>query len=167
MDKASELKKRLREVVGLDLILPITGTVVSVDTDHCRVKLKSGLIVSDVKLQATISRGSNFLRLIPKVDSTVVMISLTADLNNLTVVKFDEVEKVEYSQNGLEVLIDSTDRKVSIKNSEASLVEVLEDLTTLLKSFKVYTPAGPSGTALPDSVVLINQLEVKYKKLLK
>lgn len=157
----------MREVIGADPNLPITAKVVSVENDHCKVQLKSGLIVSDVKLKATISSGSNFLRLVPKVGSSVVMISLTADLNNLTVIKFDEVEKVEYNQNGLEVLIDSTDKKVSIKNSEASLVDVFEDLTTLLKSFKVYTPSGPSGTALPDSVTLINQLELKFKKLLK
>lgn len=185
MDKPSELKKRIREIVGANPNLPLTGVVEAVENDYCTVALKSGLPVSDVKLKATISNGNDYLKLIPKVGSTVVMISLTGDENNLTIIKIDEAEKIEYNQNGLEILIDSidskvsikknglevlidgSDSKVSIKNDQVSLIDVFSDLATLLKQLKVFTPAGPSGTPLPDTIAAIVQLELNFNQLLK
>ena len=77
------------------------------------------------------------------------------------------METAQDGQDGLEVLIDSTDKKVSIKNDQVSLLGILNDLATLLKQLKVYTPAGPSGTPLPDTIAAIQQLEVDYKQLIK
>lgn len=167
MDKPSEIKKYIKQIVGATLNLPVTAVVKSVTDDHCSVELKSGLVLTDVKLKATISTGSDYLRLLPKVGSTVVMISLTGTLDNLSIIKVDEIEKVEYSQNGLEVLIDSTDKKVSIKNDTCSLVDVLTDLVMALKGLKVFTPVGPSGTPLPDTILKLEQFETKFKTLLK
>lgn len=167
MDKSVEIKKRLREIVGVHPNLPFTGVVQSVEDESCTVKLKSGFSVSDVKLKATISKGVNFLQVIPKIGSTVLMISLTGDKDNLTIIKVDEAEKVNYYQNGLEILIDSTDKKIAIKNEEASLVDVLKDLMELLKKLKVFTPVGPSGTPLPETILSIQELEYKFNALLK
>ena len=72
-----------------------------------------------------------------------------------------------FNENGLTVEIDSTDGKVKIKNAETSLFDIMQDLSTLLKQLKVYTPAGPSGTPLPDSIMAIQQFETKFKKILK
>ena len=166
MDKLVQIKKRLREIVEVTPNLPITATVVAVENDYCTVELKSGLHISDVKLKATIG-NDDYLKVIPKVGSTVVVISLTGDKNNLVLLKIDEAEKIEYKQSGLEVLIDSTDGKVSIKNSELSLIDVFSDLAALLKELKVYTPAGPSGTPLPDTIAAITELEAEFNQLLK
>ena len=167
MDKTVELKRRLRDIVGAKPNLPITGIVQSVEQDHCTVELKGGFVVSDVKLKATISEGDNYIKLIPKVGSAVVMISFTEDKNNLAIVKIDEIEQVDYKQDGLEVFIDSTDGKVSVKNNQVSLIDVFSDLATLLKQFKVKTPAGPSEGLLPDTLAAIIQLETTFNKLLK
>lgn len=167
MDKTVELKKRLQEIVGANPNLPITGIVKAVENDYCTVELSGGFTVSDVKLKATISDGDNYIKVIPKVDSTVIMISLTGDKNNLAVIKVDEIEQVDYKQDGLEVLIGSTDGKVSVKNNSVSLVDVFADLAALLKQFKVHTPVGPSGTPLPDTIAAITQLEGKFNQLLK
>ncbi|MDB0603194.1 hypothetical protein PL373_19085 [Tenacibaculum maritimum] len=167
MDKAVEIKKRLREIVGANPNLPITGVVKSVESESCTVQLKSGFSVSDVKLKATISDGSDYLKIVPKIGSNVLMISLTGDKNNLTVIKIDEAEKIAYIQNDLSVLIDSTDKKISVKNNETSLVDIFKDLTDLLKKLKVFTPAGPSGTPLPKTILAIEQLEVDFNRLLK
>jgi hypothetical protein len=67
----------------------------------------------------------------------------------------------------LNLVIDSTDGKISISNNTVSVKDVFQQLTDLLKGFKVYTPAGPSGTALPDVVILINQFETAFKTILK
>lgn len=166
MSNLSELKKLMREVVGANPNLPITATVKSVDGDSCTVTLKGGLVLTDVKLKATIS-GDNYLRLIPKVGSTVLLLSLSGDLSNLTVIKFDETERFEYRQDGLDIIIDSGEGKIQVKNDQVSLKEILTDLSDFLKLFKVNTPSGPSTNVMPDTVLKIEEFEYKFKQLLK
>lgn len=167
MDKLKEIRKKLIEAVNANPNLPLTGTVKSVEGDSCSVQLKSGLVLTDVKLKATITEGDSYLIPTPVKGSTVVLLSLSGSLDNLTVIKFDEIEKLEYKQNGLELIFDSTDGKVSIKNEAVSLLEILTDLANTLKQLKVFTPVGPSGTPLPNSILAIEQFETKFKTLLK
>jgi len=167
MAEPSEIRKAMIAAVGANPNLPITAIVQTVEHETCSIKLKSGLVCTDVKLKASVTESENFIKLVPKVGSTVLVLSLSGDINNLAVIKVDEVEKVVFSQDGLEVLIDSTDKKVSIKNESVSLVDVFADLATLLKQFKVATPAGPSGAVLPPTIESIEQLETKFNQLLK
>lgn len=167
MDKISEIKEKLREIVAANPNLPLKGLVKKVEAEQCDVMLESGLILTNVKLKATVNESENFMIAYPKIGSQILMLSLSGQLDNMTVIKVDEVEKLSYSQNGLKVLIDSTDGKVAVKNTDVSLYECFNDLVTLLKGFKVYTPAGPSGTALPPTVLKINQFETKFKEILK
>lgn len=166
MGDFSEIKKKLKEIVAANSNLPISGIVESVSGDSCSVKIKSGLVLTDVKLKATIG-NEDYLILTPKVGSAVLLLSLSGDLDNLTVIKVDQLEKMEYSQGGLIVLADSTDGKVSIKNNQASLVDIMTDLATLIKQLKVSTAMGPSGTPLPDTILAIEQFEMKFNQLLK
>jgi CxxC motif-containing protein len=85
----------------------------------------------------------------------------------LAVLRTDEIEKVVYKQNGLEVIIDSTDKKVSLKNESTSLKDILQALADLLKQFKVQTPSGISTVVAPDSLNAILQFENSFKQLLK
>lgn len=94
MDKLSKLKNALKEIVGANPNLPIKATVKSVESDHCTITLKSGLDLTNVKLKATID-GDNYLLIIPKVGSKVVALSLSGELDNLSVIKVDEVERIE------------------------------------------------------------------------
>jgi hypothetical protein len=167
MDTPTEIKTLIKKIVGANPNLPITGTVVSVQGESCTVKIVSGLVLTDVKLKATINEQKDFILVTPKVDSSVIMLSSTGDLNNLTIVKTDQFEKIEISQSGLIILIDSSDGKISIKNENVTLKEILTDLSTLLKSLKVFTPMGPSGTPLPDSITAIESFETKFNQLLK
>ncbi|MBP4140015.1 hypothetical protein [Flavobacterium geliluteum] len=167
MDTPAEIKELIKQIVGANPNLPITGKVVSVEGESCTVKLISGLKVSDVKLKATINGQDDFILVTPKEGSSVIMLSSTGDLNNLTVIKADQFEKMEIRQGGLIMLVDSSDGKISIKNETVTLKEILTDLATLLKSIKVYTGVGPSGTPLPDSVLAIESFESKINQLLK
>lgn len=162
----SDIKAMLREVVGAVANLPITGVVKSVEGDSCTVVLKSGLEVSDVKLKATIG-NDDFIILTPKKNSTVLMISHTGSVDNLTVIKVDQVEKMEYRQNGLNILVDSTDGKVQIKNDQVSFIDLLKDLKTLISQLTVSTPNGPSGLPLPPTQTALTQFESKFNQLLK
>ncbi len=167
MADLTEIKKLLREIVGANPNLPVSGVVVGVDGDVCEVQLKSGLKLTDVKLKATSNEADSYVLVTPKVGSQVLMLSHSGDLNNMTVIKVDDVEKIEFKQNDLVVLIDGSDKKVSIKNDQCNLVEALSDLVTLLKNLKVFTPSGPSGKPLPPTITALSQFEVKIKNLLK
>ncbi|NRR90663.1 hypothetical protein HSX10_03695 [Winogradskyella undariae] len=167
MNKITDIKKYLKEIVGANPNLPIKATVTAVQAEQCDVELEGGLKLTNVKLKATVTDGDDFMIAYPKVGSKVLLISLSGELDNLTVIKVDDVEKVHYKQNGLEVFIDSTDGKVAIQNNDVSFHEFFTDLYDLLKTFKVFTPAGPSGTPLPPTVLKIEGFKTKFNKILK
>lgn len=166
MATPSEIKELIRKVVGANPNLPVSGTVVSVEGDVCTVKINDDLTVTDVKLKATVG-GNNHIITTPKVGSHVKMLSLSGDADNFTVIKVNEIEKLEYKQDGLELTVDSTTGKVSLKNKEVSLFAILNDLAGLLKKLKVSTPNGPSGTPLPPTIQAIMKFEGDVKKILK
>ncbi len=167
MDKIAQIRQLLHEVIKVKPNLPIQAMVTAVHHDYCSVQLVSGLELSDVKLKATISKGNEFMVITPVIGSVVTLLSNTGNLDNLTVIKVDQVQKIEIRQNGLQIITDSKDSKVSVKNQDTSLVDILTDLATLLKQLKVYTPTGPSGLPLPDTITAITKFETKFKQLLK
>jgi len=167
MADVKDIKAKLREILGDEPNQPITGEVTEVAEETCSIKLKSGFVATDVKLKATITESKNKMILYPKVGTTVHAIALNGSLENMVILKVDEVERVVYVQDGLEVIIDSTDKKISIKNDSVSLIDMCNELMALLKAFKVFTPSGPSGTPLPDTMASIQQVETKFKQLLK
>ena len=166
-----QLKRLLKEIVGKGdnarlSGFPLTGEVVSVEGESCTVAI-DGVEIPDVRLKATINEAENFLLLTPVVGSLVLLISLTGEISDLTAIKFDEVEKIEYKQDGLNVLIDSADKKVMVKNDSTSLVDLFSSLVNVLNQIKVLTSAGPSTGLTPDSISLIEQFEAEFKTLLK
>lgn len=149
MDKVSKIKEQLRQNVGVNLNLPIQAEVVSVEGKTCTVKLITGLQLTNVKLLVTDNDANDHVLILPKVGSKVLMISLTGDLSNLTVIKFNEIDKV------------------SIKNEEVSLLDQLLEFSGIIKQLKVYTPQGVSGNPIPDTIAKLTQFETNIKKLLK
>jgi hypothetical protein len=163
----TEIKEKLRAVVASNPNYPIRAIVTAIDGQTCSAKVIGGLVLSNIRLKATINPGTNYLLMTPQIGSDILLISGDGTLNDLTVIKVDQVQKVEIRQGGLLVLFDSSDSKVSIKNNDTSLKDIFSDLGRLLKQLKVSTPAGPSGTPLPDSIAAITSLETKFNKLLK
>lgn len=166
-DKIAEIKKKLQEVVGANPNYPIVGKVTAVDGETCSVKLVSGLELSGVKLNASVTDSDDYLLLEPVLNSDVLLLSGDGTLSNLYLIKVDQVAKFKFSQNGLKVEFDSTDKKVKIGNETADLKTILQDLATLLKGLKVFTPAGPSGVPLPATITKIEAFETSFKALLK
>lgn len=166
MDKLAEIKKRLQEF-GLKPNLPITAKVLSVENDTCTIELCSGLIITDVRLKATITSGEDSFLTTPQVGSDVILISQTGELSGLMVIKVDKVAKLKYKQNNLEVVIDSEDGKISIKNQAVSLKTLFDDLAALLREFKVATPVGPSGVVLPGTILKIEKFKNSLNQILK
>ena len=166
MTKYSEIRKYIQEIVGDMRNLPIPATVKEVQEDTCTVELHDGFELTDVKIRATIGE-EQYLKLIPKVGSKVLLLSLSGDLDNLTVIKIDQVAKIEYSQDGLQIIADSEDQKVKVENETCGLLEIMEDFTSILKGLKVYTIGGASGVPIQTTQVAIGELETKFKSLLK
>ncbi|QDP85191.1 hypothetical protein FNJ88_06290 [Chryseobacterium sp. SNU WT5] len=165
MDKTVKLKENLRLLVGANPNLPIDGIVTKISGDTCSVKL-GDFEISDIRLKAT-ADGTDNLLIIPKIGTRVLMLSTDGTIGNLTVIKCDVAEKIFYNENGLLVEIDSTTGKVKLQNNETSIKTLFQQLVDLLKTLKVFTPVGPSGIPLPDSIVKIENFETDFKTLLK
>ena len=165
-DKTAKLKENLRLLVGANPNLPIDGIVTKITGDTCSVLLIDDFEISDIRLKATADGQDNFL-IIPKVGTRVLMLSTDGTIGNLTVIKIDVAEKIFYNENGLYVEIDSTTGKVKLQNEETSIKSLFQQLVDMLKTLKVYTPVGPSGIPLPDSMNKIIQFETDFKTLLK
>lgn len=161
---ASEIRQYIQAIVGDMSNLPVSGVVQSVERETCSVELVGGLVVSDVRLKATVSGSDKKLLLTPKIGSTVLMLSSDLTVSNLTVIAVDEVEKIEILTDSLSIVVDD---KVSIKNDSTNLLDVFSDLFALLRTFQVTTPSGPSGAVLTPTVKKINAVEKSIKTLLK
>jgi hypothetical protein len=168
-DKIAEIKKKLQEVVGANPNYPIVGTVTAVDGETCSVKLVSGLVLSGVKLSASITDAEDYLLFEPAISSDVLMLSGDGTLSNLYLIKVDQVGKFKFSQGGMKVEFDSTDKKVKIENDTVNLKDLFTDLATILNSLKVSVVAvgAPSGNITPDVVTLVTNFSTKVDALLK
>ena len=164
-DKIAQLKSNIKAIIGATQNLPIDGFVTKITGDTCTVNI-NGFEISDVRLKTT-ANGKDNLLMIPAIGSQVLMISADGSIDNLTIIKCDQVSQFSYKENGLEVEIDSNSGKVSVKNETTNLLTLFEDLMSLLKDLKVYTLSGVSGKPIPPTILKLNQLESKFKTLLK
>ena len=169
MDKSSKIKKALQEVVNANPNYPIAATVTAVDGETCSVKLASGLVLSDVKINASVTGSADYLVLEPAVDSEVLLLSGDGTLSNLYLIKVDKIGKFKFSQSGMKVEFDSNDGKVKIENGTVNLKALFTDLATILNTLKVAVVGlgAPSGTITPDVVTLVTNFSTKVNSLLK
>lgn len=169
MDKIAEIKKRLKEVVDANPNYPIVGTVTAVDGETCSVKLVSGLVLSDVKINASVNGSADYLILEPAINSDVLLLSGDGTLSNLYLIKVDQIGKFKFSQSGMKVEFDSIDKKINIENGTVNLKDLFADLATILNNLKVGVVAlgAPSGTITPDVVTLVSKFSTKVNALLK
>lgn len=169
MDKHSQIKKLL-EGFGLKPNLPISATVQSIEDDTCTVKLASSLVLSDIRLKASIEAGADGLLIVPKIGSTIVIFSQTGELSGLMVLKVDAVEKIIYKKGAFECEIDGVTEKVLVKNTAVNLGDLIGNLIGAIKamSFTIATPDTINGstTALVN-LAQFTALEMQFKQLLK
>ncbi len=169
MGKEAEIKKALKDIVNANPNYPIVATVLAVDGEVCTVQLKSGLVLTDVKINASVTDSEDFLLLVPAYNSEVLMLSGDGTLANLYIIKVNEVGQFKFSQSGMKVEFDSTDGKIKIENGTVNLKALFTDLATILNSLKVsvVSVGAPSGTITPDVVTLVSDFSTKVNALLK
>jgi len=163
MDKVKQLAEKLKELGKNDAQVLLFGTVKSIEGLTCTVII-GDLDIDEVKLNASGEELVNMLLITPKLKSTVLIGSLSGDLRDLVVLKCDEPETILYKRNGLEVLMDSKDMKVSVKNNTASLKDILIDGKNLIRDIQVNPE---TGTLLPSMLPVLAQFELKVKALFK
>ena len=145
MDTGAEIKKALREALGINPNLAITATVVSVGVNTCSIKLAIELVLTDVRLCATISDEPDMMVIKPKVGSEVIAMSQTGKLDGLFIVKVDAVDNITFKKEDFEIIIDGTTKKVTIKNGTANLGQLMSNLIDTINSAQIITPQG-TGT---------------------
>jgi hypothetical protein len=165
MGKEAEIKRALIEALGVNPNLPITATVVSVEGRTCTVKLVSDLVLSDVRLCATINDDEDGFVIVPKIDSEIVMISQTGKLSGLMVLKVDAVETIKYKKGSFEFIIDGTDEKVTIKKDGANVGLLIDELITTISAAQIITPNGP-GTISPSTQAQLQTIKTKFNSIL-
>lgn len=166
MDKYAKLIDAMRQGIVPPAPMPImSGLVKAVDGESCTV-LINDVELTDVRLKATINGSANSLIQIPKTGSYVLVGSLTGDLKDLCVLKIDELEKLQYEQDGVKFTIDSTTQKVTVSNDAVNLKDIFQELANLLKAFVVLTPVGPSSGLLPNTLTAIDKFESDFKLIL-
>lgn len=165
MDKSTQVKRALAQALGINPNLPITATVVSVENDTCTVKLLSKLVLSDVRLKATITDEADSFLIVPKVNSEVILMSQTGALSGLMVIKVNAVESIRYKKGDFEFVVDGTTGKVTLKKSGANFGALVSDLIKEISKAIILTPAGP-GQIAASTKAKLTALDTKFKTLL-
>ena len=165
MDTGAEIKKALREALGINPNLAITATVVSVSGNTCSIKLASELVLTDVRLCATISDEPDMMVIKPKVGSEVIAMSQTGKLDGLFIVKVDAVDNITFKKEDFEIIIDGVTKKVTIKNSTANLGALMDSLIDTIVSAQILTPQGP-GTISPATQTQLTNIKTMFNALL-
>ena len=158
------IKQHIRDICAGGLRL-VTGKVLAVNDDMCQVELPGGLQLDEVRLRAVTGADDRLLS-IPAVGSEVVCL-VNEDESDALIISVERVENWAYKYDDFEVKINGTDKKVRIAKSGVDLKSILNDLITAIKQLKVYTPVGPSGTPLPDSIATLDQINTKINQILE
>jgi hypothetical protein len=171
MDKTAKLRESLKDFFKSEFSQMVfaVAKVVSVEGETCTVEIEGQKIfkVSDVRLKPTTGNTYNML-ITPKTGSYALIASISGDLRDLQVLSADEIDKIEITQENMQIKLDAEAGTLSIENNDVSLFDLFTEITSLLRTkYKVYTPAGPSGLALPDTIAALNAFETNFKKLLK
>lgn len=166
-DALTSIKRSLQGMSNKDMTLPISCEVVSVEGLTCTVKIAGGMEIPDVRLRASTTAGSSELLVTPKVKSKALIWSVSGTLDDTVLLKCDQIETISYKENGFEFTIDSTTKKIDIKNDQTSLKQLMQSVHDLIQNIKVTTPSGPSTGVLPDTTAALLQFSTKFKSLLK
>lgn len=165
MDKPTKIKRALLEALGVNPNLAITAEVVSVENNTCTVKLVSDLVLTDVRLCATINENQDSFVIIPKIGSEVVLMSQTGTLSGLMVIKVDTVESIIYKNAGFEFKVDGATKKVTLKNQSENLGQLVGELIDTISNSVIDTPNGP-GAINAVTKTALNQVKARFNSIL-
>lgn len=164
MRGVSDIRELIASLGGQGAYEIIEGTVEAVDVGQLTVDvlLDEGVVLPDVRLRAVSDGGKMGLVAVPTRGSQVVFAQVRGEADYI-LIKTSELDRVVVEVD--DVVLDINDKGMEMKKGNVSLRSLLEDLSALLKQFKVTTPSGPSTAILPDTMAAITDFETKFKTL--
>lgn len=148
-----ELRRKLQERFGGDgdRVFPATVTEVNEEEFTCTVRRDGQVDYFDVRLRGLVSAELQGFAFLPKPESTVLVCRIGKS-NELFVCQYTEIDKVIFTENDLEVKIDT--ENIDIKKGEkiavhvdAEKLEVTNDKVKALHEADALTVTAGNTTA--------------------
>lgn len=160
MDNYTEIKNKIRAMVGQKTPLLLTGKVKSVDGETCTVSI-GDLTLTDVRLRSVVNGEQSRLLITPKQGSYVTLIDLSGELRETEVIGYSQIEAIDIDTSG-DITVNCRGNIVINGGSNDGLVkinELTQKLNQLVQQFNAHThtttaTVGPSaalGTISPTT----------------
>ena len=147
MDNYTEIKNKIRAMVGKNTPLLLTGKVKSVDGETCTVSI-GDLTLTDVRLRSVINGEDSKLLITPADNSYVTIIDLSGDLRETEVIGYSQIKAIDIQGTDVDpvkVTINGGDNKGLVK-----IDELTQKLNQLVDEFNAHTHkvtvSHPGGT---------------------
>ena len=160
MDNYTEIKNKIRAMVGKNTPLLLTGKVKSVDGETCTVSI-GDLTLTDVRLRSVINGEDSKLLITPAEDSYVTIIDLSGDLRETEVIGYSQIEAIDI-ETSKDINIKCNGTITLNKGDHDGLVNIkdlTEKLNKLVRQFNSHTHSGSfegtiNGVAAAGTVTL-------------
>lgn len=127
MDKMTQIRQLLRELVGVEKPLHLFQLVevVSVDGDVCTVKLDT-LEIPDVRLSSIVGGAENGVLYTPAVGSVLLVADISCgELRDLVVLAYSEIDSIKVHKGKTTLIIDGEKVDLTVGNSAIKITESL------------------------------------------
>lgn len=160
MDNYTEIKNKIRAMVGQKTPLLLTGKVKSVDGETCTVSI-GDLTLTDVRLRSVVNGEQSRLLITPKQGSYVTLIDLSGELRETEVIGYSQIEAIDIDTSG-DITVNCSGNIVINGGSNDGLIKInklTQKLNQLVQKFNAHThtttaTVGPSaalGTISPTT----------------
>lgn len=140
------------------------GTVAEVNGHTCKVERENLPPLEDVRLNAIEGDFEDLFLVIPKIGSQVLCATIEDDNEETAIIKYTEIEKVIITIAGAR--FEMSGGQFQIKNENADLKKINNELLDALKNAKILTPSGVGRFAEPTKLKF-NQIKEKNNELFK
>lgn len=148
MDSYTEIKNKIRAMVGKNTPLLLTGKVKSVDGETCTVSI-GDLTLTDVRLRSVINGEDSKLLITPKTGSYVTLIDLSGELRETEVIGYSEIETIDIETES-DIKINCSGNIVINDGHNHGLVniqELTDRLNQFVEQFNAHTHTVPNGSS--------------------
>lgn len=140
------------------------GTVTEVNNNNCKVERENLPPLEDVRLNAIEGDFEDLFLVIPKIGSQVLCATIEDNNEETTIIKYTEIDKVVITIAGAR--FEMSGGQFQIKNENADLKKINNNLLDTLKNAKILTPSGV-GRFSESTKLKFNQIKEKNNELFK
>lgn len=148
MDNYTEIKNKIRAMVGQKTPLLLTGKVERVNGETCTVSI-GDLTLTDVRLRSVVNGEQSRLLITPKQGSYVTLIDLSGELRETEVIGYSQIEAIDIDTSG-DITVNCRGNIVINGGSNDGLVkinELTQKLNQLVQQFNAHTHPVPNGSS--------------------